>query len=187
LSACRPAHRGRFQALVKRIAHPSRAIVPVIVVAVIAIFRADFPQEVCREFLRLRAGERQALGADGAVLIDVGGKLFPRRLRSGKIEHPPAQESQHEILLGEVEKTKIEHVIQSAPRITNPDRVVSESLPVDFARAVSDQPGFGRFPRVRVGGKHVAGRQTTQGQQKAETEVAGSAWRANPRGHSFPG
>jgi hypothetical protein len=82
------------------------------------------------------------LSPDGTILIDIVCELFPRRPGSCKIQHSALQEAQKEILLIKVEKTEIEDVVQSQSGVTNPDRVMSESLPVDLTRAVGDQPNL---------------------------------------------
>ena len=96
---------------------------------------------------RLAAVESEPLHANAAPLGAVLGELLGGGLGCRKVQHPALQEAPEKMFLGEIEEAEIEGVVQAEIAVTEPDRVVAEALPVDFAGPVGHQPDAvaGRF------------------------------------------
>ena len=127
------------------IAYTCGAVVGVVIVQVIPVFRLDFFQQILDQSKFLLRGKVQPLGPDGAVFIDVARKLLAGRPGGCKIQHPALHKAHKEILLIKIEKTEIEHVIEPQPGVAYPNGVMTETLPVDFTRPIGQQPDFGFF------------------------------------------
>jgi branched-chain amino acid transport system substrate-binding protein len=145
---------------VDRVPHPGRAVVPVVVVLVVAVLGSGVLLQGIDEALAEGRGEGKLLGVDGAVLPAVSLDGSPEGLHREPVAQLPLEEDRDQRRGVEGEGSEVVDPVGVAPGVVHQDGVVPELE----ERVIAGPEGQHR-DRVLVAGFGAAGRRGEEGRR----------------------